>query len=54
MLQHEPEQDRKYIFLHSLHGRLFQTKPSGRMPEPPLNITTLIPYVISTCSEYSL
>lgn len=54
MLQREPKQEKKCIsFLHSFHTMIFQTKPAGRMPEPPLNITTLIPYGISTCSDYS-
>lgn len=55
MLQGEPKRDRKYVFfLSSFHTRLFQTKPSGTLPEPPLNITTLTPYGIYTCSDYSL
>lgn len=52
--QGEPKQDRKCFFLNSFHTRLFQKKPSGTLPEPPLNITTLTPYGICTCFHYSL
>lgn len=42
------------FFLNSFHTRLFQTKSSGTLPEPPLDITTLTSYGIYTCSDYSL
>lgn len=42
------------FFLNSFHTRLFQTKPYGTLPEPPLKTTTLTPYGIYTYSEYSL